>query len=347
LTSCNLPSAPTPTPALPTATMKKPAATSTKPVDTATPRPTLTPTEVPQTYPIVDTAQGKCYGSSLEIPCPSEEAFFGQDAQYTGLEPSFTVNHDGTVTDNVTGLMWTKADGGENTWEAYVTYCDQLTLAGHNDWRLPDAEEAYTLIDISASPFNAVFTANRDAKYFWTMNRQADGDDKRWEVNQGGGTGAHLKNLTISAGGNRSFHGRCVREPSPSKRVKEHFVDNKDGTVTDNGNGLVWMQTEAGEMAWENAIKYCENLLLAGKDDWRLPDIKELKSISDYTLYSPAIDMGYFPGLKVTYHWSSSATRQEKPRWYLNFESGLTAYTENLDDPLDVKCVRAGTTISK
>jgi hypothetical protein len=272
---------------------------------------------------------------------------FGEDSDYVRNPQSYKDNGDGTVTDNVTGLMWTKADGGENTWEAYVTYCDQLTLAGHSDWRLPDAEEAYTLIDISASPFNAVFTANRDAKYFWTMNRQADGDDKRWEVNQGGGTGAHLKNLTISAGGNRSFHGRCVREPSPSKRVKEHFTDNKDGTVTDNGNGLVWMQTEAGEMTWENAIKYCENLLLAGKDDWRLPDIKELKSISDYTLYSPAIDMGYFPGLKVTYHWSSSATRQEKPRWYLNFESGLTAYTENLDDPLDVKCVRAGTTISK
>ena len=269
---------------------------------------------------------------------------FGEDSDYERNPQSYKDNGDGTVTDNVTGLMWTKADAGEKTWEAYVTYCDQLALAGYSDWKLPDAEEAFTIIDISASPFNQVFTADRQAKYFWTLNRQADGDEKRWEVNAGGGTGAHLKNQTISAGGDKSFHGRCVRESVPAKRVKEHFTDNKDGTVTDNGNGLIWMQVEAGEMVWEEAIKYCENLLYAGKDDWRLPDIKELKSISDYTLYSPAIDTSYFPNMKSTYHWSSSSTRQQKSRWYLNFISGITAYTEKLDEPLDVKCVRAGTT---
>src|SRR5512137_756410 len=157
LTSCNLPSAATPTPALPTATSQKPAATSTRPVDTATPQPTFTPTEVPQTYPIVDTAQGKCYASSLEIPCPSEEAFFGQDAQYTGLEPSFAVNQDGTVTDNHTGLVWQQSpdlDGNgvitavdKLTYPEARAYCEDLSLAGADDWRLPDIKTLYSLID--------------------------------------------------------------------------------------------------------------------------------------------------------------------------------------------------------
>ena len=314
----------------------KPAVEPPKPTGAKSPQ-VVAPEHATRTWPVRPLADSGQKSDNTTV--------FGEDTDYVRNAQSYTDNKNGTVTDNVTGLMWTQVDAGEKTWEAYVAYCDQLSFAGYSDWRLPDAEEAYTIIDISSSPFNPIFTANREAKYFWTMNRQADGDDKRWEVNAGGGTGAHLKNQTISAGGDKSFHGRCVREPVPAKRVKEHFTDNKDGTVTDNGNGLVWMQTEPGEMTWENAIKYCESLVLAGKDDWRLPDIKELKSISDYTLYSPSVDGSYFPGMKSTYHWSSSATRQQKPRWYLNFISGITAYTEKLDEPLDVKCVRAGTLV--
>ena len=314
----------------------KPAVEPPKPTGAKSPQ-VVAPEHATRTWPVRPLADSGQKSDNTTV--------FGEDTDYERNPQSYTDNKNGTVTDNVTGLMWTQVDAGEKTWEAYVAYCDQLSFAGYSDWRLPDAEEAYTIIDISSSPFNPIFTANREAKYFWTMNRQADGDDKRWEVNAGGGTGAHLKNQTISAGGDKSFHGRCVREPVPAKRVKEHFTDNKDGTVTDNGNGLVWMQTEPGEMTWENAIKYCESVVLAGKDDWRLPDIKELKSISDYTLYSPSVDGSYFPGMKSTYHWSSSATRQQKPRWYLNFISGITAYTEKLDEPLDVKCVRAGTLV--
>ncbi len=313
----------------------KPAVEPPKPTGTRVSQ-SVAPEHATRTWPVRKLADSGQKSDTTPV--------FGEDSDYVRNPQSYKDNGDGTVTDNVTGLMWTKADAGEKTWEAYVAYCDQLSLAGYDDWKLPDAEEAFTIIDISASPFNPVFTSDHSGKYFWTMNRQADGDDKRWEVNAGGGTGAHLKNSTISAGGKFEFHGRCVREVVPAKRVKEHFADNKDGTVTDNGNGLVWMQMEPGEMTWENAIKYCESLVYAGKDDWRLPDIKELKSISDYTLYSPAVDGSYFPGMKATYHWSSSATRQQRPRWYLNFISGITAYTEKLDDPLDVKCVRAGTT---
>ena len=58
-------------------------------------------------YPIVDTGQTTCYDDSGVITCPAEgEAFYGQDAQFTGNPPSYTDNGDGTVTDNVTGLIW-------------------------------------------------------------------------------------------------------------------------------------------------------------------------------------------------------------------------------------------------
>lgn len=56
------------------------------------------------TYPIVDTAQNRAYGERGEISYPkSGDQFYGQDAQYAGAHPSYKVNGDGTVSDNVTG----------------------------------------------------------------------------------------------------------------------------------------------------------------------------------------------------------------------------------------------------
>jgi len=56
-------------------------------------------------YPIVDSGQSKCYNNNVEITC-SEISYYGQDAQYTGSIPSYTDNGDGTISDNITGLMW-------------------------------------------------------------------------------------------------------------------------------------------------------------------------------------------------------------------------------------------------
>ena len=84
------------------------------------------------------------------------------------------------------------------------------------------------------------------------------------------------------------------------------FVDNGDGTVTDTVTGLMWQQATDGSMNWNEAISHCEGLTLAGYDDWRLPNRRELRSIVDYSKYNPAIDTGYFPGMLSSDYWSST-----------------------------------------
>jgi hypothetical protein len=84
------------------------------------------------------------------------------------------------------------------------------------------------------------------------------------------------------------------------------LVDNEDGTVTDTATGLTWQQAEGGAMTWEAALTYCENLELAGHDDWRLPNRNELQSIADYEKIDPAVDAVCFPGALSSAYWSST-----------------------------------------
>lgn len=59
-------------------------------------------------YPIIDTQQQLCFDNEgTAITCPTfSDALYGQDAQFKGIKASYTNNQDGTVTDNVTRLMW-------------------------------------------------------------------------------------------------------------------------------------------------------------------------------------------------------------------------------------------------
>ena len=65
------------------------------------------------------------------------------------------------------------------------------------------------------------------------------------------------------------------------------LTDNGDGTITDAASGLMWTQDDNGEaISWEGALAHAQAMNAQGylgHDDWRLPNIKELQSIVDYT----------------------------------------------------------------
>ena len=97
----------------------------------------ITEPELNLSYVVVDTGQEGCYDDSQEIGCPLPgEAFYGQDAQYQGIQPDYQDNGDGTVTDLNTGLMWEKTPGDKVTYDEAVSGADDFSLAGYDDWRL-------------------------------------------------------------------------------------------------------------------------------------------------------------------------------------------------------------------
>lgn len=80
--------------------------------------------------------------------------------------------------------------------------------------------------------------------------------------------------------------------------VNDH-IDNGDGTVTDAATGLMWAQADSGEaMDWPTAHSWTQTRnaeRYLGHDDWRMPNVKELQGLVDYsrspdTTKSPAID---------------------------------------------------------
>jgi len=80
-------------------------------------------------YPIVDTGQVTCYNTRDAITCPAKgDAFYGQDAQYTGNQPSYTVSTDGlTVYDEVTGLTWQRSP--DTNGDGNILTDDKCTLS--------------------------------------------------------------------------------------------------------------------------------------------------------------------------------------------------------------------------
>ena len=256
---------------------------------------------------------------------------FGEDNDYTINPPSFTNNSNGTITDNVTGLMWQQADGGEMTIENAVSYCDNLVLGGFSDWRLPTKQESMSILNLDKNnpALNTVYFTNTNAEYWWTSTVNYANPNSIWITNAGGGTGPKLKTETISAGGLKSFHPRAVRSLT-TPTIVTHFTDNGDGTITDNVTNLIWQKApNTTTYTWEQAISYAENLALAGSSDWRLPNIKELVSINDETTNAPSINTTYFPTMVSARYWSS--TTQFAPgatsAWFNDFQNfGISSY---------------------
>lgn len=109
-------------------------------------------------------------------------------------------------------------------------------------------------------------------------------------------------------------------------------------TFTDNKTNLMWQDTKEEPLSYENAINYCDELILDGYDDWRLPKITELKSIVDYTKFNPAIKDGFIT-LSSDKYWSSSLDVSFSfGAWVIGFYNGHNEFGYKYLN--SVRCVR-------
>ena len=148
-----------------------------------------------------DTGIYFCTDGTDKIDCPGfGEAFYGQDAHSNPWpqQHSYTDNEDGTVTDEVTGLMWMQNtadtnedqaidDNDKKSWTDAVDYCAGLEppdalAAGHSDWRLPEITELRTLRDLGRfdPTIDPVFSCRSSSH--WTSSPYAGSSGNAWRV---------------------------------------------------------------------------------------------------------------------------------------------------------------------
>jgi len=277
-----------------------------------------TSTSLDLTYKIVDTGVEKYYTNSKTVSSISEgQAYYGQDAHYDGYQPDYTDNGDGTVTDNVTGLMWQQTMDAKMTYSEALKYANDNTLGGYNDWRIPNIKELFSLIQFTGSSSGeAADELYIDTDYFDqpigdTSIGEREIDAQVWSSTEYVGKTMHADETIF---GVNFVDGRIKGYGATNPRTRTDntayyrlvrgnesygdniFVDNGDGTISDLATGLMWQMADDGQTRdWEDALEYAENLELAGHNDWRLPNVKELQSIVDYskslqTTNTPAID---------------------------------------------------------
>ena len=242
--------------------------------------------------------------SELKLPDTGQTldatATFGEDSDYTINPPALTDNGDGTITDTVTGLMWQKVDAGELTWASAVANASAQTTGGYSDWRLPTPAELFSILNHNNNPAldQTKFPNSNSADYWWTSDIYGTDSTKVWCTNAGGGLGPKPITETISAGGTLRYNARYVRGGKPNN--SHNYINNNDGTITDADTGLMWTQLPATAMNWNSALSYTENLTLAGYGDWRLPNVKEMQTLIDFTLTNATTTTGIQPSMNRT-----------------------------------------------
>lgn len=280
------------------------------------------------TYPMAAPSLAKLPDTGQTLDATG---IFGEDSDYTLNAPSFSDNGNGTITDNVTGLMWQKTDSGEGIWDSAVTNAASLTDGGYTDWRLPTPTELFSILNHNNNPaLNSIYFVNNPSgtpDYWWTSDIYGSDATKVWCANAGGGLGPKPKSETLSAGGSFRYYARYVRG---AKATNGHnHLNNCDGTITDLDTGLMWSQVPSSSLSWSGALAYAENLTLAGYTDWRLPNVKELQTLVDFTLATatttngilPCLNRTLFPTATATAYWSSTSVKAGTPTqaWLVEF----------------------------
>jgi len=358
------------------------------------------PSDDPDTPELNVPLSGEGIKTKVDLPRTGQTTSYatGDDGhiQAGGVwpDPRFVDNGDGTMTDNLTGLMWLK-DGscfGKKKWKDALSSikdfninpdnynCDEY-VANYTDWHLPNINELQSLInygepDISKWLISQGFTNMQGSyySYYWSSTTFHDMTSSAWIITLKGSwrmewpkdnryniwpvrIGTEPVDLPRT-GQTRSYatgddgHIQAgVDWPDP------RFVDNGDGTMTDNLTGLMWLKDGScfGKKKWNDALSSIENFninpdnyncdeYLTNYTDWRLPNINEIESLINYgeADISNWLNSQGLTNVESSYYWSSTTKSAYSKRAGVVKFDGNVVTDKYKTDILFIWPVRAG-----
>ncbi len=218
----------------------------------------------------------------------------------------------------------------------YANNVNNISLCGASDWRVPDISELYSIRDFSNnnnSPTSFVDMAyfpNKSTSDYWSATPVPTTSTVLYYARYMGASDWH-------ASTDEAMFVRLVRG-GQNLSSSSRFTLNGNETVTDNKTALIWMRNIVTITHWQDALNIAENYSFAGKDDWRLPNLKELFSIVDTSRQTPAINTSVFPATASDRFWTSSKYN------IVEFDAGSNDRSDVHDSnwSLRVRLVRSG-----
>ncbi len=97
---------------------------------------------------------------------------------------SFSKSGD-IVTDSISGLQWQdNAIGQKMKWQEAITHCEDLSLGGYSDWRLPNINELRSIVDRDKyDPTIVSAFINFSSSYYWSSTTNKGHSGNAWIVN--------------------------------------------------------------------------------------------------------------------------------------------------------------------
>jgi hypothetical protein len=250
------------------------------------------------------------------------------------------------------------AGDGRVTWATALSFIATLNGAsfdGHNDWRLPNRDEIRSLANYEQATVNTWLTsapqnfANvMSDSYYWTSTTYAGTTANAWRIQMSNCSIAQAAKTTNyhyvwpvrSVGGGTVSLARTGQTTSyasgddgdleaGSAWPGTRFVDNADGTITDNLTGLMWEESPStGTYTWAQASALPSGCTTGGHADWRLPNVNELESLlnaeqSDSVGYLNGLG---FVGLANSTYWASTThAGATAEAWVIQLAQGMAS----------------------
>ena len=244
--------------------------------------------------------------------------------------------------------------------QALPAQLNAANFGGYSDWRLPSIKELYSLIDFrgtdpSVGSGTVQLIPFIDTTYFQFVYGDAQSGERTIDSQYASGTvyvgpssrggqklfGVNFADgrikgydLSMPGGAEKTFFVICVRgNPQYGQNA---FQDNGDQTISDAATGLTWAKADSGSaMNWQQALSWVQAQNAAnylGHNDWRLPDIKELQSIVDYSRSPDASASAAIDPLFESTRLSNEADQEDYPfYWSGSTHAGSTGKGETAD----------------
>ncbi|SFD53815.1 Ig-like domain-containing protein [Pseudoalteromonas denitrificans] len=281
---------------------------------------------------------------------------------------------DQYVVDQVNNLVWQDDIDTVNlklNYPAATAYCDALELGGITDWYLPSRLQILFLLDYSKGNHNRALldtafqnvpeSDRSDASYFdyWVsevshliLNGGAEYDvASQINIFTGKVNGRNGINHMYETSHVRCVSGNSTFKPEYELASTNYSVFRSDVSLIDNTNNIMWQlnknDIDKSLFTWKEAINYCENIVHANANDWRLPNINELQSVSteeDFQKYKYQYNgIRFLAGYKWDI-WSTTPTISRSHVY--SFGKDMTRFYRTLtisptdDEKARVLCVR-------